>query len=105
MRRGIELPEFTDEIWHSYESLTDPPTRAAFARTLNPELQSLDEWLGRHKDQIPVIGDRVVLYPNTAVIGRSVVEDDAVVSDEGCELISRGVPVAAGEIEALMRSR
>ena len=25
-----------------------------FARTLNPELQSLDEWLGRHKDQIPL---------------------------------------------------
>jgi hypothetical protein len=26
----------------------------AFARTLNPELQSLDQWLGRHKDQIPL---------------------------------------------------
>ncbi|MEO8835979.1 MAG: M24 family metallopeptidase, partial [Caldimonas sp.] len=32
------------------------------------------------------------------------IEDDAVVTDEGCELISRGVPVGAGEIEALMRS-
>jgi Xaa-Pro aminopeptidase len=31
------------------------------------------------------------------------IEDDAVVTDSGCELISRGVPVAAGEIEALMR--
>jgi len=31
------------------------------------------------------------------------IEDDAVVTDTGCELISRGVPVAAGEIEALMR--
>lgn len=30
-------------------------------------------------------------------------EDDALVTDEGCELISRGVPVDAGEIEALMR--
>jgi len=30
-------------------------------------------------------------------------EDDAVVTDTGCELISRGVPVAADEIEALMR--
>jgi Xaa-Pro aminopeptidase len=30
-------------------------------------------------------------------------EDDAVVTGTGCELISRGVPVAAGEIEALMR--
>ena len=26
----------------------------AFARALNPELQSLDQWLGRHKDQIPI---------------------------------------------------
>jgi hypothetical protein len=26
----------------------------AFARTLNPELQSLDQWLGRHKGQIPI---------------------------------------------------
>ena len=31
------------------------------------------------------------------------IEDDAVVTATGCELISRGVPVAAGEIEALMR--
>jgi len=30
-------------------------------------------------------------------------EDDALVTHEGCELITRGVPVHAGEIEALMR--
>ncbi|HEY4372702.1 MAG TPA: aminopeptidase P N-terminal domain-containing protein [Burkholderiales bacterium] len=32
------------------------------------------------------------------------IEDDAIVTDAGCELISRGVPVAADEIEALMRA-
>jgi Xaa-Pro aminopeptidase len=32
------------------------------------------------------------------------IEDDAVVTASGCELISRGVPVAADEIEALMRA-
>jgi Xaa-Pro aminopeptidase len=32
------------------------------------------------------------------------IEDDAVITDTGCELISRGVPVKADEIEALMRS-
>ena len=32
------------------------------------------------------------------------IEDDAVVTDTGCELISRGVPVKADEIEALMRA-
>jgi Xaa-Pro aminopeptidase len=31
------------------------------------------------------------------------IEDDAVVTEVGCELISRGVPVLADEIEALMR--
>ena len=31
------------------------------------------------------------------------IEDDAVVTAQGCELISRGVPVDADEIEALMR--
>ena len=31
------------------------------------------------------------------------IEDDAVVTASGCELISRGVPVAAAEIEALMK--
>ena len=32
------------------------------------------------------------------------IEDDAVLSDAGCELISRGVPVNADEIEALMKN-
>jgi len=31
------------------------------------------------------------------------IEDDAIVNEGGCELISRGVPVKAGEIEAIMR--
>jgi len=32
------------------------------------------------------------------------IEDDAVITAEGCELISRGVPVEAAEIESLMRA-
>lgn len=32
------------------------------------------------------------------------IEDDAVLNDVGCELISRGVPVKADEIEALMKN-
>lgn len=47
--------------------------------------------VGRHKDQIPVIGDRVVLYPNTAVVGRAVVEDDCVIS-QGTRVINKRVP-------------
>jgi len=56
--------------------------------------------VGRHKDQIPAIGDRVVLYPNSAVAGRAVVEDDCVIS-QGTRVINRRAPqgslVFAGE--------
>ncbi|MNY26247.1 Xaa-Pro aminopeptidase [compost metagenome] len=31
------------------------------------------------------------------------IEDDALVTEDGCELITRDVPVRADEIEALMR--
>jgi Xaa-Pro aminopeptidase len=31
------------------------------------------------------------------------IEDDAIITPEGCELITRGVPVRADEIEDLMR--
>lgn len=47
--------------------------------------------VGRHKDQIPVIGDRVVLYPNTAVIGRTVIGNDAVLS-QGVSAVNKRVP-------------
>ena len=33
------------------------------------------------------------------------IEDDALVTATGCELMSRGVPVRADEIEALMRGK
>jgi Xaa-Pro aminopeptidase len=32
------------------------------------------------------------------------IEDDAIVTSAGCELITRGVPVVADDIEALMRA-
>jgi Xaa-Pro aminopeptidase len=32
------------------------------------------------------------------------IEDDTVVTETGCDLMSRGVPVLADEIEALMRA-
>jgi serine O-acetyltransferase len=47
--------------------------------------------VGRHKDQIPVIGDRVVLYSNSAVIGLAVIEDDCVIG-QGTSVINKRVP-------------
>ena len=47
--------------------------------------------VGRHKDQIPVIGDRVILYSNSAVIGRSVVGSDSVIG-QGTSVVNKQVP-------------
>ena len=47
--------------------------------------------VGRHKDQIPKIGDRVVLYPGSSVVAGSVVEDDCVLS-QGVRVIGKHVP-------------
>jgi serine O-acetyltransferase len=51
--------------------------------------------VGRHKADIPVIGEGVVIYPNSCVIGRAVVEDGAVVS-QGTRVVNRHVP--AGQV-------
>jgi serine O-acetyltransferase len=56
--------------------------------------------VGRHLDRIPVLGEGVILYPNTAVIGGSVLEDGVVVS-QGASVIDAHAParsiVFAGE--------
>jgi len=74
----------------SGETIRDRPSRilrAGMALTIEPGLYV------RPSDGIPKafwnIGIRI--------------EDDAIVTDTGCELISRAVPVKADEIEALMR--
>ncbi len=45
----------------------------------------------RHKDQIPVIGDRVILYPGSAVAAGAVIGDDVVIS-QGVRVIGKQVP-------------
>ena len=47
--------------------------------------------VGRHLDQIPVLEEGVILYPNTAVIGRSRVGAGSVVS-QGVSVIGATVP-------------
>jgi serine O-acetyltransferase len=65
--------------------------------------------VGRHKDQIPVIGDRVVLYPGSSIAAGAVVEDDVVVS-QGVRVIGKHVPrgqmvFAGGPGELVFRPR
>ena len=47
--------------------------------------------VGRHKQDIPQLGERVILYPGSAVVGRAIVEDGAVLS-QGVRAINRRVP-------------
>ena len=47
--------------------------------------------VGRHKQDIPQLGERVILYPGSAVVGRAVVEDGAVLS-QGTRVINRRAP-------------
>ena len=47
--------------------------------------------IGRHKDRIPVIGEGVVVYPNSAIIGRCEVGDGAVIS-QGTSVLDAKVP-------------
>lgn len=65
--------------------------------------------VGRHKDQIPTIGDRVVLYPGSAVAAGAVIEDDVVLS-QGVRVIGKRVPrgqmvFAGGPGELVFRPR
>jgi len=65
--------------------------------------------VGRHKDQIPKIGDRVVLYPGSSIAAGAVVEDDVVVS-QGVRVIGKHVPkgqmvFAGGSGELVFRPR
>jgi serine O-acetyltransferase len=46
--------------------------------------------VGRHRDEIPVVGEGVIIYPNSAVIGRSVVGDGAVLS-QGSRVVNATV--------------
>lgn len=65
--------------------------------------------VGRHKDQIPQIGERVVLYPGSSVVADAVVEDDVVLS-QGVRVIGKRVPAgqmvfAGGPGELVFRPR
>ena len=47
--------------------------------------------VGRHVADIPVIGDRVILYPYSSVVGASKIDDGAVLS-QGVKVIGKHVP-------------
>lgn len=50
--------------------------------------------IGRHLDRVPTIGEGVIVYPNSAVIGAATVGDGAVLS-QGVSVVDRDVPAGS----------
>ena len=67
---GLHPSAYVDQIWQSYESLTDPDTRTAFARTLRSVVDGSGQRVSAH-DRLPLAGD----IPTLVVWGA----DDAII--------------------------
>jgi pimeloyl-ACP methyl ester carboxylesterase len=52
-RIGLRPSAYVDQIWQSYESLTEPETRAAFARTLRSVVDASGQRVSAH-DRLPL---------------------------------------------------
>jgi pimeloyl-ACP methyl ester carboxylesterase len=55
-RVGLRPSRYTEQIWQSYESLTDPETRGAFARTLRSVVDANGQRVSAH-DRLPLAAD------------------------------------------------
>lgn len=69
-RIGLRPSAYVDQIWQSYESLTEPETRAAFARTLRSVVDPTGQRVSAH-DRLPLARD----IPTLIVWGA----DDAII--------------------------
>lgn len=67
---GLHPSAYVDQIWQSYESLTDPDTRTAFSRTLRSVVDGSGQRVSAH-DRLPLAGD----IPTLVVWGA----DDAII--------------------------
>jgi pimeloyl-ACP methyl ester carboxylesterase len=67
---GLRPSAYVDQIWQSYESLTDPETRAAFARTLHSVVDATGQTVSAH-DRLPLARE----IPTLVVWG----SDDAII--------------------------
>ena len=70
---GLRPSAYIEEIWHSYESLTDPETRVAFGRTLRSVVDVNGQRVSGH-DRLPLAADvptLIVWGANDAIIPRA----------------------------------
>jgi pimeloyl-ACP methyl ester carboxylesterase len=78
-RIGLRPSAYLDQIWQGYESLTEPETRAAFARTLRSVVDVNGQRVSAH-DRLPLARDvptLIVWGANDAIIPRTHAADAA----------------------------
>jgi pimeloyl-ACP methyl ester carboxylesterase len=88
-RIGFRPSPYVEQIWQSYESLTDPDTRAAFARTLRSVVDASGQRVSAH-DRLPLARD----IPTLIVWGA----DDAIIPSRHADDAAATLPHCRVEI-------
>jgi pimeloyl-ACP methyl ester carboxylesterase len=88
-RVGLRPSAYVDQIWRSYESLTDPEARAAFARTLRSVVDATGQRVSAH-DRLPLARD----IPTLVVWGA----DDAIIPSTHAATAGSTLPNSRVEI-------
>ena len=86
---GLRPSAYVDQIWQSYESLTDRDTRVAFARTLHSVVDAGGQRVSAH-DRLPLARD----IPTLIVWGA----DDAIIPSRHAEDAAATLPSSRVEI-------
>ena len=88
-KAGLRRSANVEEVWRSYVSLTDPPTRAAFVRTLRSVVDTGGQHVSAH-DRLPLAAD----IPTLIVWGDS----DAIIPAHHAEAARETLPSSRVEI-------
>ena len=86
---GLRPSAYVDEVWHGYESLTEPETRTAFARTLRSVVDMTGQRVSAH-DRLPLAED----IPTLIVWGA----DDAIIPSRHAADAQATLPNSRAEI-------
>jgi len=88
-RVGLRPSPYVDEIWRSYESLTDPATRTAFGRTLRSVVDVSGQRVSAH-DRLPLADS----FPTLIVWG----ENDTIIPSEHANAAHATLPHSRIEV-------
>ncbi len=88
-RIGLRPSPYVEQIWQSYESLTEPATRTAFARTLRSVVDANGQRVSAH-DRLPLARD----IPTLIVWG----SDDAIIPSRHADDAAATLPNCRVEI-------